>query len=198
MGAARFMSAITEERVLDSAQRLVQTRGFTGFSYRDIAEEIGIKSASIHYYFPSKSDLGVALVRRYRERFDAELQSIAARDREASKRLKAFVGLFRQTLNDERLCLCGMLGAERDALPPPVSRQVRDFFLLCETWLSDVLKRGRKEGEVAFLGSPQTVADQFLSLLEGAMVVARTVNDPGRFDKTTNAFLRVLKPAKEA
>ncbi|WP_299625533.1 TetR/AcrR family transcriptional regulator [Pelagibius sp.] len=192
------MTAITAERVLDSAQRLVQTRGFNGFSYRDIAEEIGIKSASIHYYFPSKSDLGVALVQRYRERFDAELQSITTRDQEASKRLKAFVGLFRQTLNDERLCLCGMLGAEKDGLPPAVSQQVCDFFVLCENWLTNVLKRGRKDGEVAFLGSPQTVADQFLSLLEGAMVVARSLNDPGRFDKTTNAFLRVLKPSDEA
>ncbi len=192
------MSAITADRVLDVAQRLVQTRGYNGFSYRDIAGEIGIKSASIHYHFPSKTDLGVALVDRYQDNFDSELQNILARSDEAPKRLKDFIALFRQTLKGDRLCLCGMLGAERDSLPEAVSDRVRSFFMLCETWLVEVLKQGRKAREIAYLGSPQAVADQFLSLLEGAMVVARALNDPERFDRAANAFLRVLKSVDHA
>ncbi len=191
------MSGITAERVLDTAQRLIQTRGFNGFSYRDIAGEIGIKSASVHYYFPSKADLGVALVSRYRKNFAAELDGILDRHAEASKRLKAFVELFRQTLKSERLCLCGMLGAERDGLPEPVNDQVRAFFQLCEGWLCEVLKNGRKAGELAFRGNPRNVADQFLSLLEGAMVLARSLNDPERFDKAASTYLGVLKPSTQ-
>ncbi|NIA68027.1 TetR/AcrR family transcriptional regulator [Pelagibius litoralis] len=187
------MSAITADKVLDIAQRLVQTRGYNGFSYRDIAEEIGIKSASIHYHFPSKADLGVALVSRYREAFAEELQDILTRNAEAPKRLKCFVALFRATLRDDRLCLCGMLGAEMGGLPAPVNNEVSGFFILCEAWLIDVLKQGRKAEEIAFRGNPQAVADQFLSLLEGAMVVARAMNDTDRFDRAANAFLRVLR-----
>lgn len=189
------MSDITSDKVLDIAQRLIQTRGYNGFSFRDIAAEIGIKSASIHYHYPSKADLGVALVKRYHENFAGELEKISARGQEAPKRLKGFVGLFRNTLEDQRLCLCGMLGAEKDSLPEPVNSEVMAFFGLCEDWLVDVLKQGRKGGEIDFRGNPQAVADQFLSLLEGAMVVARSLNDPDRFDKATKAFLRVLKPA---
>ncbi len=112
--------AVTSERVLDIAQRLIQTRGYNAFSFRDIASEIGIKSASIHYHYPSKTDLGVALVSRYRLAFEGELDKISARSKEAPKRLKGFVALFRNTLDNQRLCLCGMLGAERDGLPGAV------------------------------------------------------------------------------
>lgn len=191
------MADVTSDKVLDIAQRLVQTRGYNGFSYRDIAAEIGIKSASIHYHFPSKADLGVALVDRYRNNFAAELERISAASQEAPKRLKAFVALFRDTLNEERLCLCGMLGAERDGLPTPVNEGVASFFDLCEGWLIEVLKKGRKTGEIDFRGKASVVADQFLALLEGAMVVARSRNDPERFEKAASAFLRALRPADQ-
>ena len=192
------MPDITSDRVLDIAQRLVQTRGYNGFSFRDIAAEIGIKSASIHYHYPSKADLGVALVSRYRLTFAGELDEISARNLEAPKSLKCFVALFRRTLEDRRLCLCGMLGAEKDSLPTAVNSEVKAFFGLCEDWLVKILKQGRKAGEIDFRGNARGVADQFLALLEGAMVIARSLNDPDRFDRASAAFLRVLKPARQA
>jgi TetR/AcrR family transcriptional repressor of nem operon len=47
---------------LDIAEQLVQTRGFNGFSYADIAAEIGISKASLHYHFPTKAMLGERLI----------------------------------------------------------------------------------------------------------------------------------------
>ncbi len=192
------MSEVTAEKVLDVAQALIQTRGYNGFSFRDIAAAVGIRSASIHYYYPSKTDLGLALVARYHDAFAAELAEIEARHPSAAKRLKAFIGLFRRTLADNRLCLCGMLGAERDSLPGPINTQVRDFFALCEAWLVEVLKQGRSVGEIEFRGPPQAMADHLLALLEGAMLVARSLEDLERFDKATTAFLRILKPAAQS
>ncbi len=189
------MSEVTAEKVLDVAQALIQRRGYNGFSFRDIAEAVGIRSASIHYYFPSKTDLGIALVTRYHSAFAAELAAIENRQSSSVKRLKSFIGLFRQTLENRRLCLCGMLGAERDSLPDPINAQVRDFFVLCESWLIDVLKQGRLAGEIEFRGPPQGMADHLLALLEGAMVVARSLEDLSRFDKATAAYLRILRTA---
>ncbi len=192
------MSGLTAERVLDIAQDMIQQRGYNGFSFRDIAEAIGIKSASIHYYFPSKGDLGVALVARYRRRFAAELAAICERHGAAPKRLREFVALFRRSLTEDRLCLCAMLGAEKGSLPDAVNAEVRDFFELCETWLADVLKRGRQAGEIDFRGAPQAMADHLIALLEGAMVVARSLEDLARFDKAPAGFLRTLRPAAAA
>ena len=192
------MSGLTAEKVLDVAQEMIQQRGYNGFSFREIAQAIGIKSASIHYYFPSKGDLGVALVKRYRKAFAAELSAITARHGAAQKRLKRFIELFRRTLTDDRLCLCGMLGAEKGVLPEEVNAEVRDFFALCEAWLVEVLKQGRQAGEIDYRGTPRVMADQLLALLEGAMVVARSLDDVARFDKAAGAFLRGLRPAAAA
>jgi TetR/AcrR family transcriptional regulator, transcriptional repressor for nem operon len=189
------MTKPTAERVLDIAQDLIQTRGYNDFSFRDIAEVVGIKSASIHYHFASKTDLGIALVTRYRTAFAEELRGIDDCRATAPKRLKAFIALFRRTLADDRLCLCGMLGAERDSLPAEVNAEVRAFFALCEGWLTEVLKEGRCAGEVEFRGPPQAMADHLLALLEGAMVMARSLEDLERFDRATAAYLRILKPA---
>jgi len=192
------MPDTTADRVLDVAQEMIQTRGYNGFSFRDVAEAVGIKSASIHYHFPSKADLGVALVIRYRETFGAELAAIRSRCGGTPRRLKAFIDLFRRTLTDSRLCLCGMLGAEKGGLPDSVNKEVRNFFTLCEDWLVCALKEGRANGEIEFRGTPQAMAGHMLALLEGAMVMARSFEDLDRFDKATGAFLKILRPAAEA
>lgn len=192
------MTKPTAERVLDIAQDLIQTRGYNGFSFRDIADDIGIKSASIHYHFASKTDLGVALVARYRAAFAERLRGIDDCGAATPRRLKGFIALFRGTLADDRLCLCGMLGAERDSLPAEVNAEVRAFFALCEGWLTEVLKEGRCCGEIEFRGPPQAMADHLLALLEGAMVMARSLEDLERFDRATAAYLRILKPALQA
>lgn len=189
------MRGETAELVLDVAQSLAQTRGFNGFSFRDLAAAIGVKSASIHYHFPSKADLGIALVRRYRGDFERSLHDAERRQSSAANRLKVFVDIFRASLDEDRLCLCGMLGAERDSLPPEVAAEVHGFFVFCEDWLTTQMQQGRQDGSLAFTGAPQVPALQLLALLEGGLVVARSLGDPARFDKMTSCFLRSLKPA---
>ncbi len=184
----------TAGRILDVAQDMVQQRGYHDFSFRDIADVLGIKSASIHYHFASKTDLGRALVERYRRAFLEELAAVEARHATAPRRLKSFVALFRRTLSDDRLCLCAMLGAERGGLPQEVNAEVQGFFADSATWLVAVLKQGRAAGEIDFLGTPQAMADHILGLMEGAMVLARSLDDLSRFDRATAALLRILQP----
>jgi len=77
MATATKQRSETAEQILDLAETLIQTRGYSAFSYQDIAEALGIRKASIHYHFPSKTDLGVAVIDRYIERFDTALVGIA-------------------------------------------------------------------------------------------------------------------------
>ena len=95
----------------------MQTRGFNGFSYADIAAEVGISKASLHYHFATKAELGRALIERYSERFDRALRTIERERAAAPARLRAYVKLYAQVLADERMCLCGMLAAEYATLP---------------------------------------------------------------------------------
>jgi TetR/AcrR family transcriptional repressor of nem operon len=171
----------TKSALLDLAQELAQTRGLNAFSFQDLAQGVGIRTASVHHHFPTKADLGRALMERYRARFRADLESILARTRSAPRRLELFVDLFRRTLRQgNRLCLCGMLATEYTTLPSAVQAEVRAFFDETEDWLARVLEDGRRTGVFQFDGSAASVAKTLLATLEGAMIAARTFEDEKR------------------
>src|SRR5450755_4498567 len=98
--------------VLDVAEQLAQMRGYNGFSYADIATQLGVTKASLHYHFPSKAELGRALVGRYRGVFGAELELIDRQSTDPREKLRKYVGLYESVLSNDRMCLCGMLAAE--------------------------------------------------------------------------------------
>lgn len=185
----------TADAILDTAQRLIQTRGYNAFSYRDIAQALGIRSASIHYHFPTKTDLGARLAARYRRLFRAELDAIVEGEPDAVERLLKFADLFQQTFEVEsRLCLCGMLSAEIATLPEGVAAEVEGFFRDTEAWLVAVLEEGRKAKRFSFSGPAKEQARLLLALLEGAMVVARGLRDRAHFRSMAGNYIAQMKP----
>jgi TetR/AcrR family transcriptional repressor of nem operon len=184
----------TFDRILDSAERLVQVRGFNGFSYADVAEELGITKASLHYHFPGKAELGLALIERYTERFTSALAAVDRDVHRPPDKLWAYAGLYAGTLRGERMCLCGMLAAEYQTLPTPMRGAVVGFFDENERWLAVVLDAGRSECMLGFEGSVTDTARMIISSLEGAMLVARPYGDPDRFLSTASAVLERLSP----
>lgn len=191
----------TADRILDIAETLVQTRGFNGFSYADIAAELGVTKASLHYHFPSKSKLGERLIERYRTGFQQALEEIAQGTATATARLEAYIGLYSDVLARDRMCLCGMLAADYATLPAPMQAEVRQFFEANETWLSAVLRQGRQANEVAFDGSPLEVARDLTAALEGAMLLGRSQGDPSRLRAASRRLLAnfgVRRQSREA
>lgn len=184
--------ADTAQRILDVAEQLVQRRGFNGFSYANIAVELGITTASLHYHFPSKAELGAALITRYAERFADALEEIDGRVGDARAKLDAYAGLYADVLRAKRMCLCGILAAEYETLPMPMRESVVRFFDDNEAWLVGVLGRGRSDGTLSFSGSPRDAAQTILSGLEGAMLVARPYGDLARFDSAAARLLASL------
>ncbi|MBV9194425.1 MAG: TetR/AcrR family transcriptional regulator [Solirubrobacterales bacterium] len=182
----------TAERILDIAERLVQTRGFTNFSYADIASELRITKASLHYHFPGKAELGLALITRYGERFAQALSRIDSALPDAPAKLEAYAGLYADVLEGKRMCMCGVLAAEYETLPESMRAAVLRFFDDNQTWLTHVLAEGEKEGTLAFSGSRDDVAQTILGTLEGAMLVARPYGDLTRFTATARQLLLSL------
>jgi TetR/AcrR family transcriptional repressor of nem operon len=171
----------TATQILDVAERLVQERGFNGFSYADVAKELGITKAALHYHFPGKAELGEALVERYARRFGEALVAVNARDIDAADKLRAYAQLYAEVFSDDRMCLCGMLAADYATLPEPMRERVVRFFDDNEVWLSHVLDDGRKAGMLHFQGSARSIARTLVGGLEGAMLVARPYGDVKRF-----------------
>jgi TetR/AcrR family transcriptional regulator, transcriptional repressor for nem operon len=179
----------TATRILDIGERLVQVRGFNGFSYADVASELGMTTAALHYHFPGKAELGRALIERYTLRFLDALAEIDERIPDASDKLDAYAALYAGVLRGQRMCLCGMLAAEYQTLPDPMRDAVIAFIDANEAWVERVLSDGRQAGSIALAGSASDAARLIVSGLEGAMLVARPYGDLGRFDTAAEGLL---------
>lgn len=181
-------TAETSQRILDIAERLVQTRGFNGFSYADIADALKVTKASLHYHFPAKADLGKRLIERYERNFVAALENIDEESADAAEKLRRYAEIYTDVLRNNRMCLCGMLAAEFATLPKPMREDMRHFFDENERWLTAVLQEGKRDRSLKFSGSATEVAQSLIGSLEGAMMIARSYGDPARF-KTVCARL---------
>jgi len=192
MTASHATGPDTPERILSVAERLAQTRGFNGFSYADIATELGLTRASLHYHFPSKADLGRALIIRYADRFSAALAEIDGREENELAKVTRFIRLYEQVLVRDRMCLCGMFAAEIETLPEPMRAELRRFFDVGEAWLTDVFRTGGAARRLRFEGAAGEAAQSLTATLQGAMLLARAYGDSARFAKATERLLAKL------
>lgn len=188
----------TAQRILDVAERLVQSQGYNGFSYADIAAELGVTKAGLHYHFASKAELGEALIERYSARFTEALEGIDGTSSGAGAKLHAYAALYADVLRGDRMCLCGMLAAEYQTLPPPMRDSVIRFFDRNVAWLASVLADGRAHATLSFGGSPADAAQTVLGALQGAMLVARPYRDLARFEAVARHTLAALSSAPAA
>jgi len=164
------------EQILDAAETRMRLEGYNAVSFRDIAADVGIKSSSLHYHFPKKTDLGIALVKRYAEKFHLALKTETEAFTNPNKKIDIFIDLHRRALQEQGLiCLCAVLGAEAQGLPKEVSQEVRHFFETNIEWLA-------KEYEVANITSPSSRAKAGVSALEGALMVAIVNDDESVFE----------------
>lgn len=187
------MAMDTRDQILSSAQRLVQQRGFNGFSYADVANEVGIRKASLHHHFPTKSELGLALIERYSSDTEQGLQRIFSENKRADDRLNAYVSLYSHSLVQNRMCLCGILASEALTLDEALRPRIDRFFTRNIEWLTEVLAAGKSQRVFAFAGSAADHARLFLSSLQGAMLMARASGDRDGFSRTAEMLMKGLK-----
>lgn len=174
------------EAVMSAARATVQAHGYNALSFRELAKEVGIKSASVHYHFPTKGALGAALARRYTEDGAAYLTELLATSENATWCMDRYTEIFRSALaNDNRMCLCGIMSAELDDLPTEVRTEVDKFAAMNAGWLSKVLSRAKPSASDQDL---QEHAMAIFAAIEGAQLVARGCQDIGIYDRTIRAY----------
>jgi TetR/AcrR family transcriptional repressor of nem operon len=185
----------TAEKILDLAEMLIQTRGCSAFSYQDIADALKIRKASIHYHFESKTDLVIAVIDRYTDRFEKALEQIAGDDTASSMAMlehytepyTAFAG------TRDRVCLCGALAGEILALPPALRERVARFFRSHQRWLERIVARGAARGEFRLSESAAKTARMIFGALQGALLVQRTTGDSAQLKDVISAVKSQLR-----
>lgn len=180
----------TRDRIVAATEARMREGGYHGFSFREIAADVGIKSASVHHHFPAKEDLASAVVDDYTERLIAALGDPSESGQTPSELLERYVALFRSALvDDQRMCLCGLLGSETRALPDRVSAGTRTFFQRHIEWLTKVFRADAPQANHAAV---EDKAMRFVASLEGALLVAQSLGDTEVFERIVGSTLATL------
>jgi TetR/AcrR family transcriptional repressor of nem operon len=159
------------DAIMDAAEKRIRVGGFNGFSFREIATDVGVKSSSVHYYFPTKDELAAAVIHRYKDQIAGLVSQEIA---EGFTHLEAWTRVFRGTLQQKvQMCPCTVLGSVSKDLPPAVASAVKEFFQACIDGLVDA-------------GLTSDGAVELLAKFTGALVVATALDDMGTFDRATN------------
>ena len=192
--AASALVPDTRTRILDLAEVLLLERGFNAFSYQHLARELGIKPAAIHYHYPSKDDLGTALVARQLRRLRKWRGLPRVTNLGPAQQLDALLAVYENHLgHDRRVCLFGALAADFRTLPAAMQAELRTFNRELTEWLAEVLAVGRAMGALCFVGSPPAKSAQVLITLAGALQVAR-VHDETPFQVIVGQLRLELLP----
>lgn len=176
----------TRGMIMTAARAVAQAHGYNGLSFRELAKEVGVKSASIHYHFPTKGDLGAALAQRYTEDAKALFDSFLADGADPRVCLRKYTDVFRIALNnDNRMCLCGFMAAEYDDLPDPVKVEVQGFADMNVAWLSEVLSWLDPKADPNALARR---ARAIFAAVGGAQVLARSRADISVYDEIIDSY----------
>ena len=179
----------TRDQILDVAEGMIRDAGFNAFSAREIANTIGVKSASIHYHFPTKADIGVAVTERYTQRFMEALGDPSEISSDVAQVVSYYIDFFRRALvRDKQLCLCVVLGAESGGIPEPVGRRTQIFFERNLQWLKVALDGSNHPSNV----DVEAYAALILSSVEGALVISMSLGDRRTFERVASSLLRLL------
>jgi len=189
----------TADRILDAGQELIQTGGFSAMSFQDIASEVGIRKPSIIHHFATKAELGVAIIRRYRDTFAAQLQQISEDPAKSSWDALEFYFspyLFLASTPD-KVCLCGALAGEIPALPETMRVEVKHFMEAHQQWLEEILRRGAGRGEFAPTDSPESLSRMIFNSLQGSLLVKRSTEDLSQLEDVIAAISKLLQTTQD-
>lgn len=184
----------THQKLVDSARLLIQTRGYNGFSYADVAEQVQVRKASIHHHFPTKADLARAVVDESRALIVEQTRILAGGTFDPTEQLRAYTGYWEKCIADASapFCVAGMLATELPTLPADLADHVREHFRALSNWLETVLTKGAQLGLFELQGTARLEAESFMSMVYGAMLTARAFSDPKVFAEIVESGLNKL------
>lgn len=185
------MHSDTAERILQAANTLMVERGYSAFSYADIAEAVEIRKASIHHHFPTKADLVAAVLKAHRERLVQGTELLDQQIEDPLKRIQAYVEYWEGCIRSRTVpfCIAALLGAELPSLPEPVQAEVRLHFIALSEWLERTLEEGVMKRVIQLQRSPAIEAELLMATVHGAMLSARATENCDVFQAVSAAAI---------
>jgi len=179
----------TKESIIQLADDLIRRRGYNAFSYKDISKVLSIKNAAIHYHFPTKSDLGAAVIDLHIQKIEQFIRSVASLS--ASEKLEAFLSIYDEIQASNKVCLVGTLASDWDTIDPKIQQKLTAFASMVGDWLTGIMEDGQKDGSLIIKGDARTKALLVITSVMAAAQLARIMG-PESFLRVKNALLNEL------
>ncbi|OJJ14401.1 hypothetical protein BKI52_42210 [marine bacterium AO1-C] len=179
----------TKKKIIDIAERLIRTRGYNAFSYKDIAKELNIKNAAIHYHFPAKSDLGIAVIEKNQTNFADQTSGWITLS--PAQKLEAFIQIYATSKKNNCVCFVGALGASYDSLPEDMQKSLQNATGEIKQWVEGFLQEGLKDEVFSFKCTTTEMADLVITTLAASLILDK-INTRNVFGSVRNALKGVL------
>lgn len=163
------------QQIEQVAMDAIRKGGLSSVSFRTLAEDVGVKSSSVHYHFRTKADLAEAVVRSYTDEFSGALAQIAKEEKSLRGRLDRLVTAFEGLVREDNFCLCGALAADAVTLDDNTRRALRTFFHVAEAWVTAVVDEARDELRTDLESAD--IARVLVAGLEGGGLIDRAVGE---------------------
>ena len=172
------------DEIIQLADMLIRQKGYNAFSFYDISNGVGIRPASVHYHFPAKSDLGIAVIERHLE----HLNTVIADCESASPvaKLDQFLSIYSSIQTENSVCLVGALATDFNTLDENVQTRLKAFTTEMLNWVSRFLDAGRAELVFSFEGEARTKALLILANMLAIVQLSR-LTTTGDFETIKNA-----------
>jgi AcrR family transcriptional regulator len=185
--------SVTREKILELGESLIRTRGYNAFSYQDISSELGIKNAAIHYYFPSKENLGTSIVKTNIQRFEEMTENMESLGFDEWHQMESFVKIYTKSHREQKKCIVGALGPEFNTLNETTKTELKKMIDMILKWLSNLLAKGRSKNIFVFKDSPESKALAIFSSLVAALQLSGIIEN-NDYKAYCQSVLDDLKP----
>jgi AcrR family transcriptional regulator len=185
--------SVTREKILELGENLIRTKGYNAFSYQDISTELGIKNAAIHYYFPSKENLGTSIVKTNIQRFEEMIENMHSRNFDEWQQLDTFIKIYIKSHREKKLCIVGSLGPDFNTLNETIITELIKMTEIILKWLTEILTSGRDKKIFDFNDEPQNKATLIFSSLVASLQLSR-IKDKIDYKSVCQAIIEDLKP----
>lgn len=184
--------SITRERILELGENLIRTNGYNAFSYQDISSELGIKNAAIHYYFPTKANLGISIIKTNIQRFEEMIDNMNSRGFDEIQQLDTFIKIYIKSHREQKVCLVGALSPAFETLNDSTQIELKKLINIILNWLTDILTSGRQKGLFIYKDTPENRAAKIFSTLVASLQLSKVIS----FD-FKNICISVLEEIKK-
>lgn len=167
----------TRDNILELGTRLIREKGYSGFSYQDIADVLNIKKASIHYHFKSKEELGIGILNKIVQRLDMVEECLKQYDC-ALKRLDVFMEEYYAIKEDSMICPISAFQTGWNNVPQKLRAKIKETTQKELQLVENMIRFGQERGEVSTKYVAREFALQILTAYKGSLQYMRVMDEP--------------------